>query len=516
MKAFNEEDIFHILLLAQMQMGKSGTYWYVILNTLFDKSNGIENVIIISGNREIELHQQVHDDKAAYRKWFLNLPETTDAYSKEELKEMKVKSKKNIQILWGSQLQSMNNAIPNNTLIVWDEAHYAQSENNSPDKFFKSNNLDTLINGTVSLDEIKTRNIKILNVSATPFSELVVNRENNPLHKVVKLEPGTNYFGMEYYSNNKYIHPSFVISDENTTLLKNTLLKHNNAEDPKYILIRVTEKTKYSFIRAVCEDLQYDCKFYNSVRKDIELDVLQTKPNVSTVIIISGMLRMGKVIHKNNISVVFEESTKKEQRKIDTGFQGLLGRVCGYSPSGFGFNIHIYVENSILENVEEYLDNYNSEHGPYCSKAMNTRTSSVHNFKSKQTFALYEIPYENGMLTNKQNISKPYVKNWLNINLLTLKLSDAHETKMQNILKNDEQLVAKNVNMKSNKGFYNMIYDNTDFTYRDISENVYILNDYEKVWLLIYSDTLEDEYNDNTCAIEDIYVLDKCVFKSTL
>ena len=486
MKAFNEEDIFHILLLAQMQMGKSGTYWYVILNTLFDKSNGIENVIIISGNREIELHQQVHDDKAAYRKWFLNLPETTDAYSKEELKEMKVKSKKNIQILWGSQLQSMNNAIPNNTLIVWDEAHYAQSENNSPDKFFKSNNLDTLINGTVSLDEIKTRNIKILNVSATPFSELVVNRENNPLHKVVKLEPGTNYFGMEYYSNNKYIHPSFVISDENTTLLKNTLLKHNNAEDPKYILIRVTEKTKYSFIRAVCEDLQYDCKFYNSVRKDIELDVLQTKPNVSTVIIISGMLRMGKVIHKNNISVVFEESTKKEQRKIDTGFQGLLGRVCGYSPSGFGFNIHIYVENSILENVEEYLDNYNSEHGPYCSKAMNTRTSSVHNFKSKQTFALYEIPYENGMLTNKQNISKPYVKNWLNINLLTLKLSDAHETKMQNILKNDEQLVAKNVNMKSNKGFYNMIYDNTDFTYRDISENVYILNDYEKVWLLIF------------------------------
>ena len=222
MKAFNEENIYHILLLAHMQMGKSGTYWYVILNTLFDKSNGIENVIIISGNREIELHQQVHDDKAAYRKWFLNLPETIDAYSKEELKKMKVKSKKNIQILWGSQLLSTNYAVPNNTLIVWDEAHYAQSENNTPDKFFKLNNLDTLINGTVSHDEIKARNIKILNVSATPFSELVATYENNHLHKVVKLEPGTNYYGMEYYFNNHHIHSSFIISDENIDLLKKT------------------------------------------------------------------------------------------------------------------------------------------------------------------------------------------------------------------------------------------------------------------------------------------------------
>lgn len=498
-----------------MQMGKSGTYWYVILNTLFDKSNGIENVIIISGNREIELHQQVHDDKAAYRKWFLNLPETTNAYSKEELKKMKVKSKKNIQILWGSQLQSMNNnMIPNNTLVVWDEAHYAQSENNTPDKFFKSNNLDTLINGTVSLDEIKARNIKILNVSATPFSELVVNHENNPLHKVVKLEPGTNYFGMEYYTNNKYIHPSFVIFDENIDLLKKTLLKHNNAEDPKYILIRVTEKTKYSLIRAVCNDLQYDCKFYNSVQKDIELDVLQTKPSVSTVIVINGMLRMGKVIHKNNISMVFEESTKKEQRKIDTGFQGLLGRVCGYNPSGIGFNIHIYVENSVKENVEEYLNNYNSEHGPYCSKAMNTR-NGVPDFKTKKTFTLYEIPYENGMVTKKFNICKPFVKNWLNNNMLSMKLSDAHEKMLENSLTNDEHLIAKNVNMKSNKGFYNMIYENTDYTYRDISDNVYILNDFDKLWLLIYNNTLEDDVHDDKCTFEDIYVLDKCVFKST-
>ena len=497
-----------------MQMGKSGTYWYVILNTLFDKSNGIENVIIISGNREIELHQQVHDDKAAYRKWFLNLPETLNAYSREELKKMKVKSKSNIQILWGSQLQSTNNAIPNNTLIVWDEAHYAQSENNTPDKFFKSNNLDTLINGTVSVDEIKARNIKILNVSATPFSELVVNHENNPLHKVVKLEPGTNYFGMEHYSNNKYIHPSFVISDGNIELLKNTLLKHNNTEDPKYILIRVTDKTKSLLIRAVCEDLQYDCKIYNSVQKDIELDVLQTKPNVSTVIIISGMLRMGKVIHKNNISMVFEESTKKEQRKIDTGFQGLLGRVCGYNPSGIGFNIHIYVENSIIENVKEYLNNYNSVHGPYCSKAMNTR-NGVPNFKSKHTFALYEIAYEKGMLTNKQNISKAYVKQWLINNMSTMKLSDAHKTVLENCLNYHERMIAKNVNMKSNKGFYNMIYQNTDYTYRNISDNVYILNDFAKLWLLIYDDVLVNQYN-KTCAFENVYVLDKCIFKSTL
>ena len=213
--------------------------------------------------------------------------------------------------------------------------------------------------------------------------------------------------------------------------------------------------------------------------------------------------------------MVFEESTKKEKRKIDTGFKGLLGSVCGYNSTVIGFNIHIYVENSVKENVEEYLNNYNSEHGPYCSKAMNTR-NGVPDFKIKKTFTLYEIPYEKNMLTNKQNISKPFLKNWLNNNMLTLKLSDAHEKMLENSLKNDDHLLAKNVNMKSNKGFYNIIYENTDYTYRNISDNVYILNDFDKLWLLIYNNTLENEYHDNTCTFEDIYVLDKCVFKSTL
>lgn len=516
-QAFGEDHVFHVLLLSQMQMGKSGTYWYVILNMLFDKSNNIDNVIIISGNRETELHQQVHDDKSAYRKWFLGRPEILKKHSARELKQMKVDSKKRIRIVWGNQLTSKSEppcVIPNNTLIVWDEAHYAQSKDNSPNKFFRFNNLENLLDGTIDLDEIKARNIKLLNVSATPFSELVVNHDvsQNPLHKVIKLEPGTNYFGMEYYSTNKRLHASFILSDESMPMLRDLLLKHNNFDDPKYAIIRVTEKSKNRLIQTICNDLHYPCKFYSSVRKDIELDQLHEAPTVPTVIVISGMLRMGKVIAKSHISMVFEESTKKQLRKTDTGLQGLLGRVCGYSNNGVGFNIHIYVEDSIIDNVNEYINNYNTNSGPYCSKAMNTRIG-IPKKRQLHKFAVYDIPYTDGMLTKHNNICKPAVVQWLRDNshkLDGLTLNTEHE----------DSFTAKNINKPSNKGFFNIIYNNAEkISYLNLSsETCYILNDNTKIWLLMCDDTYQPEKVEcgQECAFDDIYVLDKCVFKASV
>ena len=129
-KAFGEQKIPNVLLLAQMQMGKSGTYWYVIFKMLFDPSNGIENVIIMSGNREKELYAQVLHDHKQYTKWFLNNHEETD---RKKLRMLKQTCEDKIHIMWGSHLVSKKKpmvTIKNNTLLVWDEAHYAQSKNN--------------------------------------------------------------------------------------------------------------------------------------------------------------------------------------------------------------------------------------------------------------------------------------------------------------------------------------------------------------------------------------------------
>ena len=72
----------HVLLLAQMQMGKSGTYWYTLLEAL--KTEKVKQVFLISGNREKELRDQVQADRRAY----------TQLYSKS--------LRKRITILWGA------------------------------------------------------------------------------------------------------------------------------------------------------------------------------------------------------------------------------------------------------------------------------------------------------------------------------------------------------------------------------------------------------------------------------
>jgi hypothetical protein len=521
--AFEKERKHHVLLLAQMQMGKTGTYWYALMKMLLDQSNRIDNVFIISGNRETELHQQVHDDKQAYRKWFFNQKHIFEGLSKKTIKDMKLKSKKNINIIWGGQLSKpiASNVVPHNSLIVWDEAHYAQSKNNAPDKFFKFNNLDTLVNGTVSPEEIDTRNIKLLNVSATPFSELLVNSKNKKesIHKVIKLEIGHNYYGMDHYLKNDLIHPSFCINDNTTDILKDILKKHIDVNNPKYTILRITDyKKSFKHVRSVCDDLQISVKTYNSVEKDIDLNDLMSKPSVPTVIIINGMLRMGKVIHKEHITMVFEEATIKNTKQTDTGFQGLLGRVCGYTSAPNGFDINVYIEPNVINEIEEYLKNYNTEHGPYCSKAMNTRIGVPHK-SVKHSFAVIELPSSSNYLTKKKNICKSNVLSWLKIHHDTLDIADEQKLMLTNYLNSDKTIyTTKNLGSKSNSGLKETVLStvlaNCKRSRITIPENTcYLANLDEQIWIIFHDLEIIVEDKDNDDLYDDTFVLKKCVFK---
>nr|QOI90581.1 hypothetical protein HWQ62_00450 [Pyramimonas orientalis virus] len=520
-KAFVEEGKSHVLLLAQMQMGKSGTYWHTILNMIF--MNVIENVVLMSGNRESELYQQVLGDKKAYIKWFLSQTNIVGSLSVPEKKSLKNKFRKNIQIVWGGQLCKKNKGpfdVLDNTLIVWDEAHYAQSENNAPDKFFKHNNLHTLVNGSVSHTR---RNILLLTVSATPFSELVVNAsEEKSFHKVIKLIPDKNYCGLEHYMTKQLIHNSFVINEENMDLFKQIIVKHNVLSDPKYMIVRVTDnKKKQMMISKVCKELKVAYKYYNSTIKDIDLDDMVEKPAVSTVIIISGMLRMGKVIHKDHISMVFEASTKNCKRKVDTGLQGLLGRVCGYSKTPSGFDIAAYVEDSIIDEIKQYIANYNSKNGPYCSNAMNTR-SGLPETKKLHKYNVFELPIENGFLTEKMNICKPKVIKWLKNNFMTLNMTDTVSQQFNELLEtNLNNFVTKNLTTKCNTGLNRLVQDNYHSSYITIpSDKYYLLNNNTQMWLVFNinddgeAEKTEDEEEEDIMTTDNIFVLNKCVFKN--
>lgn len=354
-----EQNRASVLLLSQMQMGKSGTYWHVAFEAM--KLHKVKRVYIISGNREKELKEQVIDDAKNY----------TRVYGKQY--------RSNIRILWGSTLYSNRRqcaTIPNDSLIIWDEAHYAQSVSNTPYKFFKHNRMEHVLNGSDDCSALIERNIRLLTVSATPFSEL----SSHMLklfdgHEMVRLDPTESYIGVQFYLENERLHDSFVIDEDHEGVLESLISSYAN--DRRYLIMRVNNTLdKTALIQSVCDRIDVRCEVMNSKVQTITVAQLQNKPEKTTVVVISGMLRMGKVLPKRHIAVVFEERTKNNTRQSDTGLQGLLGRVCGYVRD-YRPDIHVYLESSVIDRATEYVQTYNSAEGPFCDRAMNLKRSLI-------------------------------------------------------------------------------------------------------------------------------------------
>lgn len=517
-KAFNEESFNHVLLLAQMQMGKSGTYWYVIFTMLFG-NYGIDNVIVMSGNREIELFEQVQQDKIKYTEWYLNQKHVIESCTEKKINAIKRTIEKKIRILWGGDLGKDQGSVLPNTLIVWDESHFAQSRENKPYVFLEKNNLTHLIDGSNTENE---KNIKILTVSATPFSELVLNI-NKRVCKTIRLNPSENYYGVSYYKNKNAIKPSFQVSEENFELMKELISSYK--DEKKYIIVRVTNQKGLSLMVQVCNELNVDCKEYNAKRKDIAIEQMKEVPDKLTVIVISGMLRMGKVVPKEHIAMVFESSTQGNNKKTDTVLQGLLGRMCGYTTKENGFDVKIYIEDSLIQQLDCYIDRYDTEFGPIVNNAMNVRSDAPVKWQPK-LYHLIKVPIDNfeNMSTKSGKIKTNEMRVYLQNNFNTLNTDDEERNVLSQLMEHENtHFISKDVEKRSNNYFKKSIDEvaesmsKTITGYREISDkDLYILSYPSKQECYILFRSREDlpivEQEANN--MDYLYVLNKCVFKN--
>ena len=410
-RALDQDDAGHVLLLAQMQMGKSGTYWFAILEALFGECGcGFEHVLLISGNRETELLRQVQQDKRGYLDWYFASPFVATR-SPEEIREMRARAERNVRVLWGSDLDKANAPqVQSNTLVVWDESHFAQSKENKPYEFLCRNGLRGLLHTTEGGES--PANVRLLTVSATPFSELLTGASKDRF-RVVRLEPGEGYCGVKHYRDRGLIRPSFQVNASSRDALKELLAEH--ARPGKYVVLRLPDnRASVTVSQEVCREMDLDCKLFNSKRKDLSVRDMARAPERPTVILVSGMLRMGKVLPKEHIAMVFEASTKSKKRHADTTLQGLLGRVCGYSGRvEEGFDITVYVESNILEHVEEYIGSYDSPEGPLVGNAMNVRFEPPERRSLKPYHAIPLTGELAPPLTKLGNVRPSKMKGWL-------------------------------------------------------------------------------------------------------
>jgi hypothetical protein len=349
------------LLLAQMQSGKTMTYYFVIAEMLRLKK--VEKAVIFSGSSEKELKTQVEESKTdffiKYEEYLRNVLGMSEKDARDLCDERRDPEKslpKKIQVLWSSDLKKYKTP-PINTFFVWDESHYAQNNGMRPGEFLRKLGICP----TGDSETLLGLGSYFLSVSATPLSEISDIHHKKQEKYIVNMIPGENYYGVK---NMIEMNKLKAYDADPLEQLELALKLHYNEEGPSYAVTRISSKYTLEQIKEVAsrngwKGVQYDSKIkgimlsddFNSGRGSS----LRSAPREHILIILKGMLRMGKRIIKKHVSFAMEMSLSSNG---DTSAQGLIGRFCGYDANR---ETVVYVHIDVFNDIIKYSNYMNSD-----------------------------------------------------------------------------------------------------------------------------------------------------------
>jgi hypothetical protein len=361
----NEENpVRWIVLFAQMQSGKTGTYLLTACEMLRMKL--VKKVVVFCGHSDIELNNQTQRE--------INLLQERDRttnkyfnYLKHRFPEMdedaiwgKCPLATSFDVRFGSAKLKPVIERASETLFIWDESHYAQSIKNTPYEFFKKIGVSPDGNNRILAEN---RNY-FLSISATPFSEIAANHHKEQNKTIITLDVSNSYNSVEKMMANNRI--KFYNHNRFTSELRTAL---NEASErypsPSYALIRTSEKLEPFVIAGIDQSIwnvvHFDSKedkAVNSVGKSIWRNMKEA-PTKNTVIIIRGRCRMGEVVEKKHVSVMIETSRKSN---TDTILQSFVGRACGYTEGSDRIVVWIPSTPKIQQELTTYVEAVRAEH----------------------------------------------------------------------------------------------------------------------------------------------------------
>lgn len=328
-----------VTLCAPPQWGKTGVSLFV--SYMMAKKNSIdpENVFFITAMSDRSWLEQTKE--RVLPMWRYNVyHRNTLNYLEDRIDRLK-REKKDRDIL-----------------IIIDECHLANRRDFTIGKIFDSINLK-------NPDTLKEKNIKILQISATP-SNALIDAEDWQNHAKVCPRFNDNYVSFQtFLDEDRLRNPHNLITDEGCE----NYFSEVCAETPKYHFIRSvsagpTGRATYSLTKTC---LQKQCLKYNA--ELIELNMTKTRGQIKkifqnlnkqpprhTFILIKNMLGASKTISDKFIGSVHESVPNEKDNSSE--IQGLPGRMCGWTKLRGVAGPKIYCQREIVEN---YLKLYNSE-----------------------------------------------------------------------------------------------------------------------------------------------------------
>jgi hypothetical protein len=345
--------VFYMILLAQMQSGKTGTYLKVAFDAI--RLGIVETVLIISGSRDTSLRGQAQADLVE------NINEYADENSEtiQEYRELIKNLSDSVNIFWSQDLKTITE-LKSKTLIIHEESHAAQSKTNKPymDFYLKHKIEKALYGDLETIEYLRENKVWIMNVSATPFSEIIANfsadDSNRFNKKIFFAKPGDSYIGINTILDQRKIKfESKPISVDSTEFINRLLQANKSKYNKKYCIIRtkcaVHDEEMMKIISSCC-GYDYRNVFATQGKNNPNeaLKFLESEPENPTIVHICGKARMGQVLFKKYIGMVYEQSSNPN---TDTILQGLLGRMCGYYTSEIP---DIYISEKKQDEIQVY------------------------------------------------------------------------------------------------------------------------------------------------------------------
>jgi hypothetical protein len=238
--------------------------------------------------------------------------------------------------------------------LIIDECHIANKSDHS---------MSSLLSevGLTDIERIKDRNIKILQISATPSNALIDGEKLESYHSKVSVGLENEYVSFQTFKEEKRLFPPLNLSEKENCLLFETAIHSYN--EPRYHFVRSVSKGrtgKYLYqtikknVKQICHRNDFILYEMNGTktREDIQriYHMLSERPANHTIIVIKDMLGASKTIDDSYIGCVLE-STPME-KGYSSEVQGLPGRLCGWGKQTGSLGPKIYCNEQI---IDEYI-----------------------------------------------------------------------------------------------------------------------------------------------------------------
>lgn len=372
--ACNQLRTNHVILIAKMQSGKTGTCNAIanlVMNTSLKREMAVNKVLYITGMNDCGLASQTYD---RVLQQVINA-EQNNTVDKVNMKDENSRNS-SFFILKNSNLKTFKDSI-NGSLIFIDEAHFGSRELNVLTKFMKSKGIDWK-----NSNSLIQNNIYIVSVSATPFDEIV--SDTLGCKPMIELHTDSNYVGVSEYFERECIFPATKDDIKNENIFEYIEEAYNRMKENHergVVIVRtrdfekisdnefVKKKFKIHYMYSDGSKIEYD-EFDRLLGELVKENSLQTKIDVRKrnvllprkqvkplLVLIKGAFRAGITIPshaKDLIYMVYDFSMDASATA-----QALLGRMCGYRDMEHcAFNTYFYVNTKFAKMYADWEKNF--------------------------------------------------------------------------------------------------------------------------------------------------------------